>query len=99
MRGRAMRDKFNRAIKPNKDRKPEAEAVAPQAETFSPSSSPFIRASARKPGTAMLGVASVMFATNAMAQEALPTIDVQENAGTGAIRPRNRRSRDRRCRC
>jgi len=84
MRGRAMRDKFNRAIKPNKDRKPEAEAVAPQAETFSPSSSPFIRASARKPGTAMLGVASVMFATNAMAQEALPTIDVQENAGAGA---------------
>lgn len=32
----------------------------------------------------MLGVASVMLATNAMAQEALPTIDVQENAGTGA---------------
>jgi hypothetical protein len=43
--GRAMRDKFNRVIKPNKDRKPEAEAVAPQAETFSSPSSPFIRAS------------------------------------------------------
>ncbi|MFX8565763.1 hypothetical protein ABTL91_19485, partial [Acinetobacter baumannii] len=56
-------------------------AAAPQVNAASPSSSPFIRSSVRKPGTAMLGLASVMMATNAMAQEALPTIDVQETAG------------------
>ena len=45
--------------------------------------SPYIRAFAKKPGQAALSVASLMLATNAMAQETLPTIDVQENAGAG----------------
>lgn len=74
------RNRFNKVIKSKKDQKHESVAAAPQTAT---SSSPFIRASVRKPGTAMLGLASVMLATNAMAQEALPTIDVQETAGNG----------------
>lgn len=57
-------------------------------------SSSFIRSSMGKPHPAMLSLASVMLATTATAQTApqaapqgggtLPTIDVQENAGTGA---------------
>ncbi len=39
--------------------------------------SSFVRA-AKKPAPAMLSLASMMLATGAMAQEALPTIDVQE---------------------
>lgn len=79
-----MRNRFNRVIKPKKAQKQDA-CIAPvlQNETAL-SSSPFIRSSVRKPGPAMLGLASVMLATNAMAQEALPTIDVQESAGNGA---------------
>lgn len=79
-----MRNRFNRVIKPKKAQKQDA-CVAPvmQNETAL-SSSPFIRSSVRKPGPAILGLASVMLATNAMAQEALPTIDVQESAGNGA---------------
>lgn len=56
-------------------------------------SSSFIRSSIGKPHPAMLSLASVMLATTATAQTApqaapqgggaLPTIDVQENAGTG----------------
>ncbi len=75
------RNKFNK-IRSKKHRKQEI-AAAPQTEAASFSASPFIRASVRAPGTAMLGLASVMLATNAMAQEALPTIDVQETAGNG----------------
>lgn len=45
--------------------------------------SSFIRSSMGKPHTAMLSLASVMLATTATAQEALPTIDVQDNAGNG----------------
>ncbi|WP_458758419.1 TonB-dependent receptor [Afipia sp. TerB] len=48
--------------------------------------SSFVRASIRKPGPAMLSLASVMLATSAMAQDAggaLPTIDVQDTAGGG----------------
>ena len=79
-----MRDKFNRAIKPKKAPKPDAVIAASRHNVAAtPSSSPFIRASVRKPGTAMLGLASVMIATNTFAQEALPTIDVQETAGNG----------------
>lgn len=48
--------------------------------------SSFVRA-AKKPAPAMLSLASMMLATGAMAQEALPTIDVQEtnnnNGGGG----------------
>lgn len=77
------RNGFNKS-KSKKNRKHDSvAATAPQTEVASPSSSPFIRASVRKPGPAMLGLASVMMATNAMAQEALPTIDVQETAGNG----------------
>jgi len=68
------RNKFKK-IRAKKSRTQDAVAV-PQV-----TSSPFIRASVRKPGPAMLGLASVMLATNALAQEALPTIDVQETAG------------------
>ncbi|MDO8981900.1 MAG: TonB-dependent receptor [Afipia sp.] len=74
------RNRFNKIIKSKKNQKHDSVAAAPQTATSSP---PFIRASVRKPGTAMLGLASVMLATNAMAQEALPTIDVQETAGNG----------------
>lgn len=79
MVGQAMRrNRFNKIIKSKKNQKQDSVAAAlPTAA----SSSPFIRASVRRPGTAMLGLASVMLATNAMAQEALPTIDVQETAG------------------
>jgi len=77
-----MRNRFNRVVKPKKAQKQDA-ASALQSEAPLASASPFIRASVRKPGTAMLGLASVMLATNALAQEALPTIDVQENAGNG----------------
>ncbi len=68
----------NKVIKSKKNQKQDSVAAPPPTAA---SSSPFIRASVRKPGTAMLGLASVMLATNAMAQEALPTIDVQETAG------------------
>ncbi|MBB5052284.1 catecholate siderophore receptor [Afipia massiliensis] len=74
------RNKFNKEIKSKKNQKHDAVAAAPQTAT---SSSSFIRASVRKPGPAMLGLASVMMATNAMAQEALPTIDVQETTNNG----------------
>lgn len=73
------RNRFNKA-KSKKSGKQHTVAAAPQAEA-APAS--FIRSSVRKPGPAMLGLASVMLATNAMAQEALPTIDVQESVGTG----------------
>jgi catecholate siderophore receptor len=46
----------------------------------------FVRSAIRKPGPAMLSLASVMLATSAMAQDAggaLPTIDVQDTAGGG----------------
>lgn len=81
-----MRNRFNRVIKSKKKSQKGdtvAVAAAPQVNAASPSSSPFIRSSVRKPGTAMLGLASVMMATNAMAQETLPTIDVQETGGNG----------------
>lgn len=65
-------------------------AVAALAEA---ESSSFIRSSTGKPHPAMLSLASVMLATTATAQTVpqaapqgggtLPTIDVQENAGTG----------------
>jgi catecholate siderophore receptor len=74
------RNKFNKVTRSKKNQKHDGVAAAPQTAA---SSSPFIRASVRKPGPAMLGLASVMLATNAMAQEALPTIDVQESAGNG----------------
>jgi catecholate siderophore receptor len=74
------RNRFNKVIKSKKNQKQDSVAAAPQTAA---SSSPFIRASVRKPGTAMLGLASVMLATNALAQETLPTIDVQETAGNG----------------
>lgn len=45
--------------------------------------SSFVRA-AKKPAPAMLSLASMMLATGAMAQEALPTIDVQETNNNGA---------------
>lgn len=76
------RNRFNKIIKPGKNRKQDLAAAAPLNEAASSSSSPFIRASVRKPGPAMFGLASVMLATNAMAQEALPTIDV-ETTGNG----------------
>jgi catecholate siderophore receptor len=75
------RNKFNR-IKSKKSRKQEI-AAAPQTQAAPPSSSSFIRSSVRAPGTAMLGLASVMLATNAMAQEALPTIDVETSGNSG----------------
>ena len=75
------RNRFNK-IRSKKSQKHDI-VVALQTEAALPASSPFIRASVRKPGPAMLGLASVMMATNAMAQEALPTIDVQETAGNG----------------
>ena len=81
--GQAMRNRFNRVIKSKKSRQSDADVVVPQTTAPMASSSPFIRSSVRKPGTAMLGLASVMMATSAMAQEALPTIDVQETAGNG----------------
>lgn len=74
------RNKFNKKIGTKRNRKQEIAATAQQTAV---APSPFIRSSVRAPGTAMLGLASVMLATNAMAQEALPTIDVQENAGNG----------------
>ncbi|MGD9836342.1 MAG: TonB-dependent receptor [Afipia sp.] len=77
-----MRNRFNRVIK-KKAQKPGVSAAPALQTEAAPLSSPFIRASVRKPGTAMLGLASVMLATNAMAQESLPTIDVQETAGSG----------------
>lgn len=72
------RNRVNKVVKSKKNQKQDSVAAPPPTAA---SSSPFIRASVRKPGTAMLGLASVMLATNAMAQEALPTIDVQETAG------------------
>ena len=43
-----------------------------------------IRSSARKPAvTAAIGLASAFLATNATAQQSLPTIDVQRGGGTG----------------
>ncbi|WP_424629070.1 TonB-dependent receptor [Bradyrhizobium sp. SYSU BS000235] len=45
--------------------------------------SSFVRA-AKKPAPAMLSLASMMLATGAIAQEALPTIDVQETNNNGA---------------
>lgn len=73
------RNKFSRA-KSKKANKSNQAASAKNTEAV-PSS--FIRSTVRTPGPAMLSLASVMLATSAMAQEALPTIDVQENAGNG----------------
>lgn len=79
-----MRNRFNRVIKPKKTMPDNNSVVVSEAPApTSVTSSSFIRASVRKPGPAMFGLASVMLATNAMGQEALPTIDVQETAGNG----------------
>ncbi len=72
------------AIKYNKH---DADVAGISVET----GSAFVRA-AKKPAPAMLSLASMMLATGAMAQEALPTIDVQESnnnggAGTGYQTP------------
>ncbi|MDH8415377.1 hypothetical protein QIG45_27225, partial [Klebsiella pneumoniae] len=51
--GQAMRrNRFNKIIKPGKNRKQDLAAAAPLTEAASSSSSPFIRASVRKPGPA-----------------------------------------------
>lgn len=79
-----MRNRFNRTIKPKTSSKRDSAISSALVEPVAIApASPFIRASVRKPGSAMFGLASVMLATNALAQEALPTIDVQENAGNG----------------
>lgn len=58
-----------------------AHAMSPsQSVEAQPTS--FVRSS-KKPAAAMLSLASMMLATTAMAQEALPTIDVQEVGGGG----------------
>lgn len=73
------RGKVSRKNKNTKHR-----TLAPEKQ---PSAQPasFVRSSIRKPGPAMLSLASVMLATSAMAQDggALPTIDVQDTAGGG----------------
>jgi catecholate siderophore receptor len=73
------RGKISRKHKNNKSK-----TLAPEKQ---PPASPgsFVRSSIRKPGPAMLSLASVMLATSAMAQDgsALPTIDVQDAAGGG----------------
>lgn len=74
------RNRFNK-VKSKKSGKLQGAAVVPPQVQTAPAS--FIRSSVRAPNTAMLGLASVMMATSAMAQEALPTIDVQESAGNG----------------
>ncbi len=72
-----------KASKKNKNTR--LKSAAPEKQ---PSTQPatFVRSVIRKPGPTMLGLASVMLATGAMAQDvggALPTIDVQDTAGGG----------------
>lgn len=68
--------------KKNKNTRLKSAAPAKQPTT---QPTTFVRSAIRKPGPAMLSLASVMLATSAMAQDggALPTIDVQDTAGGG----------------
>jgi catecholate siderophore receptor len=68
-----------------KTRNAKLKGITPESQTATPAPS-FVRASIRRPGPAMISLASVMLATTAMAQDvggALPTIDVQDTAGGG----------------
>ena len=73
------RNRFNKAKSKKANKNGSAAAIPVSVET-APTS--FVRSSVRKPNPAMLSLASVMMATTAMAQDALPTIDVQDNANS-----------------
>jgi catecholate siderophore receptor len=77
-------DEMRRGKVSKKNKNTRLKSAAPEKQ---PSASPtsLVRSSIRKPGPAMLSLASVMLATSAMAQDggALPTIDVQDTAGGG----------------
>ncbi|MGN6286581.1 MAG: TonB-dependent receptor [Afipia sp.] len=68
-----------------KNKNTKLKSAAPEKQSSTQPAS-FVRSAIRKPGPAMLSLASVMLATSAMAQDAggaLPTIDVQDTAGGG----------------